>query len=194
MHDGEAETGINTPAIDQDRAGATLAVVAAFLGAGQAEVFAQGVEQRHPWLQLQFVFFAVDLQGHGDHGRAIGNVEGLLEFHQIREWAIGAVTRGRMRIRVHLQLQIFITLHGAPDLRETEEESLLWGETVDLLVSCLRIFIECFLQRGVCDLDSANVGDVLSLGEFTINVHAGERFIFRILIHDSFPALVVFLG
>ena len=99
-----------------------------------------------------------------------------------------------MRIRVHLQFQIFIALHGTPNLRETEKKSLLRGETVDLLVSRLWIFIECFLQRRIRELDPANVGNVLALGELAIDVHAGERFVFRILIHDSFPTLVVFFG
>ena len=65
VHDGEGEAGVNAPAVDQDGAGAALAVVAALLGAGQAQVLAQGVEQRDARLQLQLVLLAVDLQRDG---------------------------------------------------------------------------------------------------------------------------------
>src|SRR5207245_11696398 len=110
------------------------------------------------------------------------------------EWTIDAITGGRMRIRVHLQFQICIALHGAPDLREAEKESLLRSETVDFLVSRTWIFIECFLQRRVRELDPADVGNVLALGELAIDMHAGERFVIRILIHYSFPTLVIFFS
>ena len=37
LHDGQGQAGIDAPAVDQHRAGAALAVVAALLGAGQVE-------------------------------------------------------------------------------------------------------------------------------------------------------------
>ena len=40
------QAGQHAPSVDQHGAGAALAVVAAFLGAGQAEMLAQRVEQR----------------------------------------------------------------------------------------------------------------------------------------------------
>src|SRR3954453_16525867 len=40
MHDREREAGINPPPAGNDRAGATLAVIAAFFAAGQAQMFA----------------------------------------------------------------------------------------------------------------------------------------------------------
>src|SRR6202163_4735201 len=40
VHDGQAKAGVHAPAIDMHSAGAALAVVAAFLGAGQDNVFA----------------------------------------------------------------------------------------------------------------------------------------------------------
>ena len=46
VHHGERQAGVDAPAVDQHRAGAALAVVAALLGAGEAEVLAQRVEQR----------------------------------------------------------------------------------------------------------------------------------------------------
>jgi hypothetical protein len=51
------------------------------------------------------------LIGGTHHGGAVGNVEGFLEFHQIGQWTVDAEARWRMRIRVHLQFQIFIPLH-----------------------------------------------------------------------------------
>ena len=43
--DGEQEAGVRATAVDEDRAGTALAVVAALLRACQAKVLAQGVEQ-----------------------------------------------------------------------------------------------------------------------------------------------------
>ena len=68
MH-GERQAGIDPPAVDEDRAGAALAVVAALLGAGQAQVLAQRVEQRRARIDLQAVLLAIDRQRHlGVHG------------------------------------------------------------------------------------------------------------------------------
>ena len=44
--DGERQTGIDPPPVDDDRAGAALAAVAPLLGAGQVQPFAQQIEQR----------------------------------------------------------------------------------------------------------------------------------------------------
>ena len=44
--DRESEAGIDPPPVDEDRAGAALAAVAALLGPGQLEALAQQVEQR----------------------------------------------------------------------------------------------------------------------------------------------------
>ena len=46
VRDRQREARIDTPAIDQDGAGAALAAIAALLGAGQVETFAQEVEER----------------------------------------------------------------------------------------------------------------------------------------------------
>ena len=48
LHDRELKAGVHAYAVDQHRAGATLAMVAALLGAGEIEVLAQEVEQRRP--------------------------------------------------------------------------------------------------------------------------------------------------
>ena len=63
LHDGEREAGIDAPAVDQHRAGAALAVVAALLGAGEVEMLAQRVEQRRPGRDAQLVIDAVDVKG-----------------------------------------------------------------------------------------------------------------------------------
>ena len=46
--DGQRQAGIDAPPVDQHRAGAALAAVAALLGSGQVKTLAQQVEQRHP--------------------------------------------------------------------------------------------------------------------------------------------------
>ena len=56
LHDGEREAGIDAPSVDQDRAGAALAVVAAFLGAGEVEMVAQRIEQGRPRRDGQLAF------------------------------------------------------------------------------------------------------------------------------------------
>ena len=65
VHDGEAEAAIHAAAVDVDRAGAALAVVAALLGAGELKAIAQGVEERGPRVQsTQHVLLAIDAQRH----------------------------------------------------------------------------------------------------------------------------------
>ena len=66
--DRQRQAGEDAPAVDEDGAGAALAVVAALLGAGQAEMLAQRVEQRRADVERQAVLLAVDPQGDG-HGR-----------------------------------------------------------------------------------------------------------------------------
>jgi hypothetical protein len=47
-----------------DRARAALAVVAALLGAGEAEMFAHAIEQGGAWIDIQFMQRAIDVQLH----------------------------------------------------------------------------------------------------------------------------------
>ena len=54
--DGEFLAGINRQVVQQHRAGAAGRAVAAFLGAGQAGIIPQRVEQRHARFQLKFEF------------------------------------------------------------------------------------------------------------------------------------------
>jgi hypothetical protein len=74
VHDGQAQAAVDPPAVDHDRAGPALAVVAALLGAGQLPVLAQGVQQGGAVVQVQLVGLAVDLQRHRRaRGRALGH-------------------------------------------------------------------------------------------------------------------------
>jgi hypothetical protein len=69
MHDRQREAGINAPAVDDDRAGAALTVVAALLGAGEVEMLALCVEQGRSGIDVEIVSRAVNAQRHLAHGR-----------------------------------------------------------------------------------------------------------------------------
>src|SRR5438132_13888843 len=56
---GEGEAGIDAPAVDEDRAGAALAAIAALLGSGQVQSLAQRVEQRRAGIELELLRLAV---------------------------------------------------------------------------------------------------------------------------------------
>ena len=47
----ERQAGHRPPVIDENRAGAALTVIAAFLASGQSDMFAQCVENRGPRIQ-----------------------------------------------------------------------------------------------------------------------------------------------
>ena len=53
VHHRERQAGIDPPPVDDHRAGAALAVIAALLGAGEMQVLAQRVEQRGPRVELE---------------------------------------------------------------------------------------------------------------------------------------------
>ena len=53
VHHRERQAGVDPPAVDDHRAGAALAVVAALLGAGEMQVLAQRIEQRGAGVDLQ---------------------------------------------------------------------------------------------------------------------------------------------
>jgi hypothetical protein len=67
VHRRQAETGIDALAIDQDRAGPALAVIAPLLRAGHLEMLTQEVEQRYSRIDFQSVEFAVDRQAARDY-------------------------------------------------------------------------------------------------------------------------------
>jgi hypothetical protein len=62
MHDGKGETAIDAPAIDNNGAGAALAMVASLLAAGQMKMIAQGIEKRGSGIKRQIMTGAVDAQ------------------------------------------------------------------------------------------------------------------------------------
>ena len=75
MHHGQSQAGVDALAVEQDGAGAALAVVAALLGARQLQVFAQGVEQGGARVEFQAVALAVDVEAdfHQDWWRLAGS-------------------------------------------------------------------------------------------------------------------------
>src|ERR1043165_6011102 len=98
-----------------------------------------------------------------------------------------------MRIGVQAQYQVIVALIRSPDLGPAEKEALFRREAVDLLFARLWVFIERFLQRGICELDAADVSYVFALRQFTINILAWQRLILRILINNRLATPVVFL-
>lgn len=78
LHHGQRETRVDPPAVDEDGAGAALAEVAAFLGAGQVQAIAQSVEEGRPHVDREAMLRAVHperdgarpLGDHADAGRA----------------------------------------------------------------------------------------------------------------------------
>jgi hypothetical protein len=80
VHDREAQAGIDAAAVDQHRAGAALALVAALLGAGQVQVFAQRVEERGAGVERQLARLAIYAQGDlaGHRRRRLGRADGAL--------------------------------------------------------------------------------------------------------------------
>src|SRR3978361_245043 len=63
MHDRECQAGVDPSPVDDDGAGAALAVIAALLRTSKMQMFAQCIEQRGPRVQLQFMRLAVDAKG-----------------------------------------------------------------------------------------------------------------------------------
>jgi hypothetical protein len=63
--DRQGEAREDGPAVDDDRAGAAGALVAALLRTGQVEMLAEGVEETHPRFEVDEVGDTVDRQGHG---------------------------------------------------------------------------------------------------------------------------------
>ena len=73
---GEREAGKRPPSIDMDGAGAALTLVAALLGSGQLQIFAQRIEQRHARLDVETTLDTVDRE----KGFHVGSLPGPEEF------------------------------------------------------------------------------------------------------------------
>ena len=93
-----------------------------------------------------------------------------------------------MRVGVEPQFEIFVTMIGPPDLRPGEEEALIGSKAVDLLVRFLGMLGQRLLEGGVSNLQPAVIGDVFALGEFAVDVQAGERFVSGVLRDDRLGA------
>ena len=72
MHHGERQAAVDALSIDDRRAGAALAVIAAFLAAGEGEMFAQRIEQRGANVKREIVQRAVHAQLKMMRGARIG--------------------------------------------------------------------------------------------------------------------------
>jgi hypothetical protein len=64
VRDRKRQAGLDAPAVQQNRARSTLAVVTALLRAGEAQLMPQGVEQRHPRIDIDMGGPAVDDKRH----------------------------------------------------------------------------------------------------------------------------------
>jgi hypothetical protein len=65
VHDREREAGVDSSAVEQNRASAALAVITAFLCPRQVQVFAECIEQRRAWIQFHVQLSPVHLQFYG---------------------------------------------------------------------------------------------------------------------------------
>src|SRR5450432_1143653 len=91
-------------------------------------------------------------------------VECLREVGHVRQRADDSKALGRVRVRLDAQTRFFGTLDAAPDLRPSQEETLLRSEAVDrlrllALLSGRVLFPLRFLERGVRDLEAPEVSD-----------------------------------
>ena len=69
LHDREGQARIDPAIVDQNRAGAALAVVAALLRSGQPEMNPQCVEKRRPRRERQLFRYAIDMKRDGHFRR-----------------------------------------------------------------------------------------------------------------------------
>src|SRR5260370_32490914 len=99
-----------------------------------------------------------------------------------------------MWIDIQPQLLFFVADFLAPDCCERKKEALLRRKTVDFFVALFRMLGERFLEGGVSEFHSANVGNVLTLGERAVHVQSRQRLIFIVLIDDRLRALLEFLA
>jgi hypothetical protein len=77
VHHGEGQTGVDPPVVHVHGARATLALIAALLGPGEADVLAQAIEQRRPRIQADAMRLSVDTQLDAHGARVIAHVSGF---------------------------------------------------------------------------------------------------------------------
>src|SRR5437773_5066944 len=80
---------------------------------------------------------------------------------------------------------------GRPNLGPAEKEPLLRRKAVDQV----RTFTRCesILERGVRNIQSAEVADILAEGQLSVDLEAGLHFVAVELPHDTVCALLEFL-
>src|SRR5437870_5289363 len=78
MHHRERQTAIDTLSVDDDRAGAALSLIAAFLRAGQRQMLAQCIEQRGARIKIDGVGPPVDREIDALDGKRSGLRRGLI--------------------------------------------------------------------------------------------------------------------
>jgi hypothetical protein len=67
MHRRQGQATVHATAIDVNRTGAALTVIATLLRAGQVKALAQTIEQSYSGLNLEFALLAVHAQDHRNH-------------------------------------------------------------------------------------------------------------------------------
>src|SRR3954466_13494733 len=87
-----------------------------------------------------------------------------------------------MGIDLYAAALLFRAHNISPNERVTNKEALFWRKAVDRRV---RLSFERFLQRRIRHFQSSKVGDVLALGEFSIQMQSVDDGVFRKLFHDS---------
>ena len=104
MHDRQRQARIDAPSVDDHGAGAALAVIAALLGAGEMQMFAECIQQRRAGIDIEFTHGAVHRERHlcgwGHDGCRRWNVRhGILSFG-----GLGGSSDGYRRRRANKQV------------------------------------------------------------------------------------------
>jgi hypothetical protein len=71
VHDRQGQAAVDPPAFNDHGASAALALVATLFASGEAQVFAEGIEKRRAWVELERVVLAVDMQTYGMQARLV---------------------------------------------------------------------------------------------------------------------------
>src|SRR2546425_8713369 len=101
--------------------------------------------------------------------------ERVREFFEVRQRPHHSPPRRRVRVYGHLIAQVLVGGLGAPDLGPGEEEPLFGAEAAD--VGWARLAPQRPLERGVRDLQAAQVRDILTQREPPVDV--------RRAVHDG---------
>ena len=91
VHDSQRQTGVNSPAVDDHGAGPALAMIAAFLGAGQMQMIPQGIEERRSGVDLHALHRPVHLQTDPSGGRSRAQVWGAGQVGTAETASVAAV-------------------------------------------------------------------------------------------------------